>query len=261
MWGESMIPFWIIGIVTLILGVLGLSWNIMFGLILMAAGVVMTISYVLIVPKYPVSVMVFVERHGNMRLLMDKASRIEIEHGSGTFKYKFKKLKGETKAAVYKNLYPAGKGEIALFYSPAPGEFYQAIFNKKMRERTIEYIKDGKTVEATVKEAVITPVPDNLLEWMILKQQRMKQKYMTVSLLDKFMPIIVIAVLAIVIVIIITSLFQGMGPIVEGFQLAASQLAGTSEKLAEVAEKLALEGGGSQTATPEPPPNAPPDLR
>lgn len=250
-----MIPFWIIGIFIIATGAVAIQWNLLIGLIVVVAGAVTIILYVVVAPKYPVKALVFVKRRGNMRLMSDKASRVETDKNSGTYKYKFKALKGETKAAFYENLYPTRKGEMALFYSPAPGEFYQAIFNDEAKTKTIEYMDGEIKKTKEIQEASIEPVPDELLEWMILKQQRMKQKYMNQSIWDKFYPIIVVAVLAICMVIIINSTFQSMEPVVDGFRTAANKLSTTTEKLAEVAEKLALadKSGGTVTPIPKPP--------
>lgn len=260
-----MIPFWIIGVFVLVTGVVAFQWNLLLGLIIVMGGVVVILLYVVFAPKYPVSVLVFVKRRGNLRLIKDRASRQEMEKGSGTYKYKFKGLKEETRAAFYENLYPSGRGgEIALFFSPAPGEYYQAAFTEDMKKKTIKYEKDGKKKTEEVEEAMIKPVPDNLLEFMILKQQRMKQKYMKQSMWDKFYPIIVIAVLAICVAVILNSTFSGLAPVVESFEKASSKLSKSAEVQAETTDRLinimkdmGIDMGSGDTIKPIP---APPDV-
>lgn len=244
-------PFWILGVFVAVAGATALTWNLIVGILIVAGGVVIIMVYMMFAPKYPVRAQVFVKRRGNMRVVWDKACRIETAKGSGTYKYKLKALKGETKAALYENLYPSGKGEIAIFYSPAPGEFLQAYINEEKKK--LKYKNDkGEEIEEEVSE--INPVPDNLLEWMVLKQARMKQKYEHKSMWDQFYPLIVIMVLAVSMVVIIHSVFQSLEPVVDGFKEASNKLGAATEKLAEVAEKLALEDRDGSTATPIPPP-------
>lgn len=253
-----MIPFWILGIFVAVAGAavmtIGDVFSIFFGILIVAGGVVMVILYMILAPKYPVKAMIFVKRRGNMRIIMDRAQRIETEHGSGTYKYRFKAVKGETKAALYENLYPSGKGEIAVFFSPAPGEFLQAFINE---EKTKITYTDADGKKKTMDAAGIQPVPDNLLEWMILKQARMKQRYDKKSMWEQFYPLFVIMILAVSMVVIIHSVFQGLEPVVDGFRETSNRLAAASETLAEVSAQLALERDGETTVRPSIPP--PPD--
>lgn len=254
-----MIPFWILGIFGMIIGVVVMSWNILIGFIVVVGGVVVIILYILAAPKYPVKALIFVKRRGNMRIMMDKASRVKTSPHSDTYKYKFKALKQETKAALYENLYPSAKGEIAVFFSPAPGEFVQAFVNEKKKNKSVTYKdKDGEWKTESVEVSEIEPVPDNLLEWMILKQARMKQKYERTSLWEKFYPLIVVAILAVSMVIIIHATFQSLEPFVDALENGAHTMADASAKLADATEKLIAErDGGTTTVTPIP---APPDL-
>ena len=247
-----MIPFWVLGIFVAIAGATVISYHMLFGILIVAGGVVIIMFYIMLAPKYPVQALVFMRRRGNMRLVRDKAARVETAPRSGTFKYKLKACRGETKAALYENLYPSGKGEIAVFYSPAPGEFLQAVLNEDSESVTFKD-KTGRSVTQDV--STIQPVPDNLMEWMILKQARMKQKYERRSIWEQFYPLIVIMVLAVSMVVIIHSVFQSLEPTVEGFKEAASGFNDAATKLADVAEKLALEDRQSSgTVTPIPPP-------
>lgn len=254
-----MIPFWIIGVFVVAAGLIGFQWNILIGVFVVMGGVVIVMLYIVFAPKYPVQVMIFVKRRGNLRLIKDRASRIETEKGSGTYKYKFKNLKDETKAALYENLYPSGRsGEIALFYSPAPGEFYQATFNEKMK--TIKVKKGGKEKEEVIQVPEIVPIPDKLLDWMILKQQRMKQRYLKISAWDRFYPIIVVVVLSLAIAVIINSTFSGLKPVTDAFQATSHELSEAAKIQAETTDRLISIMGelgvdtGDQTLVPVPPP-------
>lgn len=260
-----MIPFWIVGVFILFSGLVLLQFNLLVGILTIAGGAVTILLYITVAPKYPVTALIFLKRHGNMRIAWDKATRLQTDKNKVTFKYKFKKLKEETKAAAFNNLYPSKKGEIAVFYSPAPGEYYQAIFKEDVTKKTkrMEYVNDeGKTCtkEMIVEESSIKPIPDNLLEWMVLKQARQKQKYMQTSAWEKYYPLIVVAVLAVVIVIMVSSLFNSMEPVMDGFKdtaasfrEAANSMSAAANRMAEKEEGTQPIGTSGQTLPPPPP--------
>lgn len=257
-----MIPFWILGVFVIMASLPIGQWNIIAGIVSLVGGAIIIMLYVTVAPKYPVKAQIFVKRHGNMRILWDQASRLETDKGTGTFKYKFKKLKDETKAALYDNLYPSGRGEIAMFYSPAPGEYYQCNIKEKLNKKEIQYKdREGKEKTVTIEEAEIQAIPDRLLDWMILKQQRMKQKYMQVSAWDRYYPIVVVIVIMVIGIVLFSSMLNSMKPLIELADSAAKTNKEATQIMAAALEKLAEaegEGSGTQKVTQGPAP--PPDL-
>lgn len=261
-----MSPFYLIGIIVMLAGISLAQYNILIGSSIAILGVVVNIIYIWARPKYPVKAMIFMKRHGNYRIVFDKASRIETDRDSGTFKYRFQKQKTETKAAKFENLYPSGQGETALFYSPAPGEYYQACVKELLEERDIEYEKDGKMIKETIKEAAIKPIPDELLEWMVLKNERAKQRYEKSSMWEKYYPFIVAAVMLVLMAVVISVVFTGVKPTAESWERAGSSFDNGASKIADAIEKLIAYEKGEQivdknvpsqsTDLPPPPPDA-----
>lgn len=256
------IPWWLLGFVIIISGIAVLQFFVLVGVMLIVGGAVTAMVFYSLRPKYPVRALIFMKRHGTVRLIWDQAARRETEKGSGTFYYRFKKLKSSAKAATYENLYPSGRGEIALFFSPAPGEFYQAIFKDK--QRRILQVKDDEGKITTYEDVgpIVEPIPDDLLEWTILKQQRMKQRFMTTNMWDKYYPFIVAAIMMVMITIVVAALFNSMKPVTESWERSAQANERAAARIAEAIEKLVDSETGTQTTGggggPLPPP--PPDV-
>jgi uncharacterized protein YoxC len=202
--------------------------------------------------------------------LKDKAARMKYD--DGTYYYKLKKQRDIAKAAEYENLYPSGRGEILMLYSPAPGEYYSMTVEEahktiKVMKRVMKRFKNeaGEIFEKEVEEEVdqdvpaIKPIPDDLLQWMVLKQKRAKQRYMQVSSWEKFYPIIVIAVLALSIVIIFNSLYTGLEPFIETLKNSANTNRQATDVMAKAMERMADAYESGTVLTPNFPP-APPDV-
>lgn len=239
----------LIGIILIATGGIVLwSISVLIGLLLFVFGICVLVFYFLTRPKYPVQTWIFLKRQGSMRVVFDKAAR--FKHADGTFFYKLKKMKDTAPAAQFENLYPSGRGEIMLMFSPAPGEYYPATFREKMKsievyvpvlnEKGEPILEDGIVkMQKVIKEVpAIQPIDDDLQQWLVLNQERARQKYMRQSAWDRYYPIFVVAVLAICLVIIIYGLFQGMNPVVDGFKQAANSLSAASQKNAEIIELL-----------------------
>lgn len=261
-------PFWIIGLLAFLAGVALMEITILIGIMIMIAGVAIMFIYLTMRPKFPVKALIFQKRHGNVRMVWDMATRIKIDPKEDTYKYVFKKLKDETKAARYENLYPSGRGEIAMFFSPAPGEYYQATFRENIITRQKELVFEdpndpNKVITKTVKfqEAEIQPIPDDLLEWGILKAQRAKQRYDKASAWDKYYPFVVAAVMMMLLGVVIAMLFNSMGPVADSWEKASGNFKDAADKMAAAAERLADKEQGVQqpnmviqgSQTPPPP--------
>ncbi len=82
-----MFPFWIAGVLLLLGGVpIILDFSVLIGFVICFAGAVMIILYRMYAPKFPVSVTIFLRRHGSLRIVYDKATR--LKHFDETFFYK-----------------------------------------------------------------------------------------------------------------------------------------------------------------------------
>lgn len=260
-------PWWIIGLFVMLAGMsVGWSFSLLIGIIMSVFGIVIMVIYYVMRPKYPVNALVFLKRHGSMRVVADKATR--VAHGDGTWYYKLKKMRSTAPAAEYENLYPSGKGEVLILFSPAPGEFYPALFKEKQitaqipsRDADGNFIRDasGNIVMEEKLIPAIQPVPDNLQQWMVLTAERSRQRYLKKSAWDQYFPIITLAILGIILVIIIQALFQGMAPVVQGFQAAAASNAAVLEKQGEIIEVL-TELLQERTIVEPELPGPPPDL-
>lgn len=250
-----MFPFWIIGIfVALSGGAIIYSFSVLIGFLIVAGGIVIIILHHLYSPKYPVTAWIFLKRHNSLRIFQDKATR--LKHDDGTFYYKFKKLKDDCPAAEFKNLYPSGKGEILLAYSPAPGEYHPAVFRDRSIKSIVNYTdKDGNTKQKEIILPAIMPIPDDLHQWLVLKQERAKQKYMRQSAWDRYYPVFVAVVLMFAIVFVVYGLFQGMGPVLDEFRSTSGSFRSAADQLSQAIELLAEE----QIADPDQPgePGAP----
>lgn len=261
-----MFPFWIGGIFLAIAGaVVSLEIHLLFGGLIMFAGVAVIILYKIYSPKYPVTVEIFFKRHGALRRAYDKATR--LKHPDGTFFYKLKKIKDEFPAAEFKNLYPSGAGEVLMVFSPAPGEYHPAVFKEKGHKIIVsEMIEDPKDPKKLIKHnkeievAEINPIPDNLHQWLVLKMQRNKQRYDPMGSWDRYMPLIMIIIVAFSVIFIVYGLFNSMDPMLKSFQQASASFRAAAESNAEVVEKLgeiiefrqeAEQSGGDLPAPPD----------
>lgn len=264
-----MTPFYLLGIIAILAGISLTQYNILIGSAVIVMGVVVNILYIMLRPKFPVKAMIFLKRMGANRIMFDNACRVEIDKKSGTYKYQFQKSKDETKAAKYENLYPAGAGEIALFYSPAPGEYYQAKFSDDIikKKQMIYFTKDGveQAQEIEIEEAAIKPMPDELLEWHVLKAERAKQRYEKRSMWDKYYPFIVAAVMMVLMSIVISVTFTGMKPIADSWTEAGQSFKEASGQIAAAVDRLAAMESGEQVVDKNVPQQggnlpAPPDV-
>lgn len=243
-------PFYLIGVIVMLSGIALTQYNILIGVMIAILGIAINLMYIMIRPKYPVRAMIFMKRQGNYRIVWDKAARLETDKKTGTYKYRFQKIKDETKAARFENLYPSGGGEIAIFYSPAPGEYYQANMREGVvdKDRKIEWLNPEtnkiETKTITVQEAEIKPIPDELVEWFVLMAQRAKQRYEKISTWEKYYPFVVAAVMIVLLGITIAVTFSGMKPVAESWEKAGASFDGAAAKIAAAVERLdAMEKG------------------
>lgn len=256
-------PFWILGLIVFLAGIGILEYSILIGPITMVGGVAIMLIYFTFRTKYPVRALIWQKRHGNLRMVWDMATRIPVDKQKNTYKYKFKKLKEETKAARFENLYPSGKGEVAMFFSPAPGEYYQAVFEEKTKKKKVKYIgPDGKEQEQEIDVAVIEPIPDDLMEWFFNKEERARQRHDKQSAWERYYPLVVAATMIVLLGIVIAVVFNGMKPIAESWEKAGKSFESAATKIAAAVNELEAEREGVQDVnTPEqgdiPPP---PDL-
>ena len=261
-----MFPFWIAGIFLILAGlVVSLEVHLLYGGLIIFGGVAAIIIYRIYAPKYPVNVEIFLRRHGSLRRAYDKATR--LKYPDGTFYYKLKKIKDEFPAAEFKNLYPSGAGEVLMVFSPAPGEYHPAVFREKGHKIIVsKWIEDPddpkKRIEKKeqVEVAEINPIPDNLQQWLVLKQQRNKQRYDPMGSWDKYMPLILIIIVAFAVIFIVYGLFNSMDPVVKSFQHSSSTFRAAAESNTEIIEKLvqlledkqeAEQSGGDLPAPPD----------
>jgi len=249
--GVMDFPWWVLG---LFIFFVGLSvfwyWSFLVGLLCIIGGIMLIGIWFVARPKYPVDCIIFMNRQGSAaKIFRDKASR--FKHSEGSYYYKFKKLKDETKPAQYKNIYPSSKGgDIAFFMSPAAGQYLSM---------TIEEVKDklgGMFAELKL-------VPDDLHEWLVLKTERNKQKFKFMSAFEKYYPIIIVIILAVVLVIVISGIFQTLTPFIEALTNAANTNSAAMVKMADAMEMFAKTVGLNETTAgnntlPLPPP--PPDV-
>lgn len=229
-----MFPFWIIGVFVALTGlVVSTEFHLLIGILLTGFGLALIFFHKMISPKYPVKVVIFMRRHGSMRIISDMATR--LKHDDGTYYYKLKKIKDEFPAATYDNLYPSGSHEVMMMYSPAPGEYHPA----KVKDQDLEILqidKDGN--EKKIKVNNIEPIPDDLQQWHVLTQRRMRQRYMQVSAWEKYYPLVVVIIMAFAIMFIIYGLFNAMDPVVKEFKRASDSFKSAATTNAEIIEKL-----------------------
>ncbi len=137
-----------------------------------------------------------------------------------------------------------------LVYSPAPGEYHPAIFKdtdlkvsmkvKKLDKDKKEILEDGKPVYE-MKEIIIPtiePIPENLKQWHVLSQQRVKQRYMHQSMWDRYYPVFVMLIMAFAIMFVVYSLFNAMDPVVTEFGRTADSFRSAAATNMEITEKL-----------------------
>ena len=248
--GAMDFPWWVLGTFIFLVGIsVFYYWSFLIGLLCMIGGVMLTGIWIVARPKYPVQCIIFMNRRGAAaKVLMDKGSR--FKHDAGSYYYKFKKLKDETKPAKYENIYPSAKGgDIAFFMSPAAGQYLSMT------------VEDAKSKLGDMF-AELKLVPDDLHEWLILKTERQKQKFKMMSAFEKYYPIIIVVILAVVLVIVISGIFQTLAPFTEALTSAANSNAAAMIKMADAMELFAKAVGINETAGNEtlPTPPAPPDV-
>jgi hypothetical protein len=243
-------PFWIIGIILIISGVSVMwSWDIIIGLLVIVSGIATIIVYYFSAPKYPVTAYIFQRREGGYKLDVDKVGRFRTGHKEDTYEYRFRKIKDTCPAARYDNIFPTKRGEIAFFFSPAPGEYLGMTvkeFWKKVKSKVPDPDNPGylKEIETDDWEPTIQPIDDDLHSWFVQKAKRMKQKYENISSWDKYYPIIVIIIVAVALVIVFNAVLGGVNKTAAAFQEAANTnkeaiatMSKTLERVANILEE------------------------
>ena len=247
-----MFPFWFVGVFVILSGISVLwSWNWIIGIIVIVVGGVIIFSYMMIAPKFPVLAYIFQPRGEGYKVIVDKVGRFRTGPKDDTFQYRFKKIRDTCPAARFDNLYPSGKGDIAFFFSPAPGEYHpleikEQFGTKKIKVQVPDPLNPNimKEVEIDQKIKVIQPINDDLHSWFVQKAKRMKQKYENISGWDKYYPIIIIIVLAIALVLIFNSVLSGINRVSQTMEDAAKinqeaigTMTSTLERMADVLQE------------------------
>ena len=96
-----------------------------------------------------------------------------------------------------------------------------------------------KEIEKDVPNYFFDIIPEDQKEWLVLKQTRQKQKYQTMSAWEKFYPLVVVAIMGVVLVIVISGVFNSLNPFIKELTEATRSMAAASETNAQVVRELA----------------------
>jgi uncharacterized membrane protein YjgN (DUF898 family) len=244
-------------------------WSLLIGLMVMLGGAMLIILSWMLKPKYKANVIIAMKRKGSFHIHFDRGAR--FDYGDGTYYYRFQKLKDETTAINYESLYPSNRGVAVLFQSPAPKQYFPMSiedFKKVMTKVPVldahgKAITDGRgnpiLKEIETELATMKPIPEDLRQQHIVKQARIRQKYTMLSAWEKYYPLIVVAVLGVVMIIVISGVFNSLNPLVEAFQSSANTMAKAADTQAATTQKLIDFMAGNTTKNQQPA-NRPPGV-
>ncbi len=163
--------------------------------------------------KWPIRVVVYQIRSGNIYVIMDKARRKFNDRGESV--YMLKKLKVSTKPMKYDDIQMTKGGKNFLTVMSSSHEEYTPI-------RTKTLLDDNKLVS----------MDENLKVWLAGQYKRRHEMWITkMGMLMKFLPVALIGVTVMGVMLILYVTFQGMtdlagslGGIAGGIQSAADKL-------------------------------------
>ncbi len=226
-----------------------LVWMFLLLIVLGAVGILAYLGYsgrikIPQIMKFPIEVIIFVQRGNAVVVERDRATRI-IDPATKREVYFLKNAKREIQAFKFANILP---GNLLLLFSPAAGEYHPCTFFEQKREIMDE--ETGKTYE--IHSLGIAPVIDETAKVLYAQTARETvARFSKQNWIERYMPIIVFALAVIGVVLLF---YVNNAVALAGVQAAS----GIAEKLDKVADKLTYCPAEAQvrqtqpTATPPP---------
>jgi hypothetical protein len=189
--------------------------------------------------KHPINVTIFFPREGGHIIDHDKARRIK-DRKTGKQSYKLKKYKDTIKPGQYTHVFRGVKGDELVLVSPSRGEYYQmGMYSDKIH-------CPGCGLAQTLKRKVLKPLNEDMKFWFINVVERAFKKYDDKTRLERYMPMILLALFGLAMVFV----FWGGAQYAESIAGMSNAFASAAEALARATESLS---GISITGVPLPP--------
>jgi hypothetical protein len=171
--------------------------------------------YILPRKRFPVRVDLWEERANGYSFRSDRAGR--IKKPDGTFYYRLKGKKENTKPSAYDNIMTTNKGLKLLLYSPGPGEYYPIKFDK----------------------GTISTIDEDMKFWFAQQIKQAYERAATHSMLERFMPAIMMVMFAVSMCILFYALPNYSSMLAQPWQNVASSITQATSTL----QGTALLGG------------------
>jgi len=180
--------------------------------------------------RFPVKVIIFEERADRSRIIEDRGRRIEK---GGEFFYQLKRMKLKTRAIPYKYLRTDDRGRTYLFlYSDSPNSY-----------------EPMEITHANPANPSFKVIDEDMRLWMTMQTRKAYERFHKKSLIEKLMPIIMVAATGVVVAMII---YAGVGKMAE----MSASLGSMAESLSTAAN--AFKDAANMLVTGRAAPPAPP---
>ena len=149
-------------------------------------------SFWYVFKKCPVTVIIHEERANGMSVFVDKATRIKERTGESFYYLKKKRIK--LPVQKFSNIYTAGRKNILYLYSKGVDEY---------QPMKIEQLQD-------TADPIMRAKDESVKFWQTTAHKDARQRWNKKSTIEKFLPVIMLVVLAIAIVIMLQGFTKAM---------------------------------------------------
>lgn len=174
--------------------------------------VFLVLMYIIIIKKkYPVKVQILEKRAGGYTISYDVAGRTGK---TGEVFYRLRSKGKNIKPSAFDYIFQTNKGLWIILYSPGPDEFYPT----KISDRNPDNVK-------------INPIDEDMKFWLAHEYQLAYQRAASRSVIEKYMPIMLLAIFTVCIMLILYALPNYSSMVAEPWHQVADSMAQTTEAM------------------------------
>lgn len=186
--------------------------------------------------RFPINVTIYFPREGGHIIDHDKARRIK-DRKTGKQSYKLKKYKDIIKPGQYTHVFRGVKKDEIVLVSPSRGEYYQmGMYSDKVKCPKCETVHKASS-------KILKPLNEDMKHWFISTVEMAFRKYDDKTRLEKYMPMILLALFGLAMVFV----FWGGAQYAEAMAGLSNTWSSSANAIARALESLASSNIGSFT--------------